>query len=383
MMKTPFRRSLLPTVLAIAGIVLASCNMPQASPTVDLNATFARQTVDALLTPQGETPQGQTPGAPSPTTEVPPSDTPVPPTNTPLPPTITPTATATPIPCDRAAFVTDVNYPDGTDVQPGTTFTKIWRLRNNGSCTWTSGYMLVFDHGDAMGAAATYSLTSGSVAPGQTLDVQLQLTAPTTPGSYKGYWRLRNPSGVLFGIGPAGDQAFWVAIDVVPAITTVTLTALSGESGSVRSGGGVLSPRNVGDTSDNQSSQGFFSFDISGIPAGSTITDVRFNFTGYDTLGNPFADLGCLSLYKQDYGSLDAGDFFSGSPSGAMIRLCSTGDLGSAVADHDFVTTLQSKVGTSRYQIRAQFDTALSSDAEADMVRFPLIVMTVSYYTTP
>ncbi len=382
-MKTPFRRSLLPTVLAIAGIVLASCNMPQASPTVDLNATFARQTVDALLTPQGETPQGQTPGAPSPTTEVPPSDTPVPPTNTPLPPTITPTATATPIPCDRAAFVTDVNYPDGTDVQPGTTFTKIWRLRNNGSCTWTSGYMLVFDHGDAMGAAATYSLTSGSVAPGQTLDVQLQLTAPTTPGSYKGYWRLRNPSGVLFGIGPAGDQAFWVAIDVVPAITTVTLTALSGESGSVRSGGGVLSPRNVGDTSDNQSSQGFFSFDISGIPAGSTITDVRFNFTGYDTLGNPFADLGCLSLYKQDYGSLDAGDFFSGSPSGAMIRLCSTGDLGSAVADHDFVTTLQSKVGTSRYQIRAQFDTALSSDAEADMVRFPLIVMTVSYYTTP
>jgi len=243
--------------------------------------------------------------------------------------------------------------------------------------------MLVFDHGDAMGAAATYSLTSGSVAPGQTLDVQLQLTAPTTPGSYKGYWRLRNPSGVLFGIGPAGDQAFWVAIDVVPAITTVTLTALSGESGSVRSGGGVLSPRNVGDTSDNQSSQGFFSFDISGIPAGSTITDVRFNFTGYDTLGNPFADLGCLSLYKQDYGSLDAGDFFSGSPSGAMIRLCSTGDLGSAVADHDFVTTLQSKVGTSRYQIRAQFDTALSSDAEADMVRFPLIVMTVSYHTPP
>ncbi len=379
-MKTPFRRYLLPTLLAIAGIVLASCNMPLASPTVDLNATFARQTVDALLTPQGETP-----GAPPPTTEVsvPPTDTPTLPTNTPLPPTITPTATVTPIPCDRAAFVTDVNYPDGTDVQPGATFTKIWRLRNNGSCTWTSGYMLVFDHGDAMGAAATYPLTSGSVAPGQTLDVQLQLTAPTTPGSYKGYWRLRNSSGVVFGIGPAGDQAFWVQVDVVPATTTVSLTALSGESGSARSGGGFLAPRNVGDTSDNQSSQAFFSFDISGIPAGSTITDVRFNFTGYDTLGNPFTDLGCVSLYKQDYGSLDAGDFVSGAPSGAMIRICGTGDLGSAVTDHDFITTLQSKVGTSRYQIRAQFDTAVSSDAEADMVRLPLIVMTVSYYTTP
>jgi hypothetical protein len=65
-----------------------------------------------------------------------------------------------------------------------------------------------------------------------------------------------------------------------------------------------------------------------------------------------------------------------------MIRICGTGDLGSAVTDHDFITTLQSKVGTSRYQIRAQFDTAVSSDAEADMVRLPLIVITVSYYTT-
>jgi hypothetical protein len=39
--------------------------------------------------------------------------------------------------CDAAAFVSDVTYPDGSDVTLGSTFTKIWRLKNVGTCTWT------------------------------------------------------------------------------------------------------------------------------------------------------------------------------------------------------------------------------------------------------
>ena len=369
---TTLRRVLLPALLLVGLAALSACNFPVASVTPDLNATAAAETLAAQLTSIAQ---------PQPTTPAPPTAIPVSPTTPPTSttaPTLTPSQTT--VPCDRAEFVSDVTYPDGTDLAPGAAFTKTWRLRNTGSCTWTSSYSLVFDHGDSMGAAASTQLTTGTVAPGQTVDVSVNLTAPAVAGTYRGYFRLRNTSGVVFGIGPQAQTAFWVEIEVVPATTTVTLSYIGGESGSVRSDGSVLGVRNVGDTSDNLSAQAFHSFDISGIPAGSVITSVTFNFSGFDTLGNPFADLGCLYLYQQDYGALGAGDFVAGSPAGALIRICSAGGLGSAVADDDFVESLQSKVGTTRFQVRFQFtDTAVTADGEADMARLPL-AMTVRYY---
>ncbi len=119
-------------------------------------------------------------------------------------------------PRNAARFVTDVNYPDGTTVTANTAFTKTWRLQNAGSCTWTSGYKLVFDHGDSMNAPAETTLTTGTVPPGGTVDVSVELRAPATPGTYKGYFKLRSPEGLVFGLGANAQQAFWVEI-VVPA----------------------------------------------------------------------------------------------------------------------------------------------------------------------
>jgi hypothetical protein len=119
--------------------------------------------------------------------------------------------------------VSDVTIPDGAEIDPGDSFTKTWRLRNNGSCTWTSSYSLIFDHGDSMGGPASQQLTSGVVEPGQSVDVSVDLTAPNTPGTYKGFWMLRNGSGVVFGIGAAANIAFWVQI-VVPEPDTLAFT---------------------------------------------------------------------------------------------------------------------------------------------------------------
>jgi len=153
-----------------------------------------------------------------PTQAVPPPDTvtPEPPTPTATATvTLTPTATATSIPCDRATFISDVTVPDGSDYAPGDTFVKTWRLKNTGSCTWTSSYDLVFYSGDAMNAPAEVQLTSGTVAPGGTLDVSVQLKAPNSEGTYKGFFRLRSGSGVIFGIGNNADVSFWVEIEVL------------------------------------------------------------------------------------------------------------------------------------------------------------------------
>ena len=132
--------------------------------------------------------------------------------------TAEPTSTNTPVPsptpfCDRASFISE-SIPDGMDFEPDTPFTKSWRLQNAGNCTWTTEYSLVFDHGELMSALTIVPL-SGNVAPGQEVDVEVDMVSPSTEGTYTGHWMLRNNAGVLFGLGSNANLTFWVEIDVV------------------------------------------------------------------------------------------------------------------------------------------------------------------------
>lgn len=127
-------------------------------------------------------------------------------------PTIAPTVTQA-IPCNQATYTEDVTIPDGTSMNFGQTFTKTWRIKNTGSCIWTSGYSLVFDHGDQMGGPASQQLTPGTVPPGGTLDISINLTAPSSVGSYRGYWRFREPGGATFIL--TSGYALWADIKVV------------------------------------------------------------------------------------------------------------------------------------------------------------------------
>ncbi|WKZ37557.1 MAG: NBR1-Ig-like domain-containing protein [Anaerolineales bacterium] len=148
-----------------------------------------------------------------------PTQTPPPPTPTLDPATQAPTATVTsPAPtavtyCDWVAFVKDVTVADGTTLAPGEVFIKTWRLKNRGTCAWTTDYMLVFNSGSQMGGTTAVRLP-GHVAPGQTVDVSVTLTAPSTAGSYSGYWMLRNAAGTLFGTGDKANVPFYVDIKV-------------------------------------------------------------------------------------------------------------------------------------------------------------------------
>lgn len=213
------------TFLILIGLVLSGCNFPGLRATPNIFATNAAETVAASLaqTPGAEGGETPTEPPPPPTTAAPPPTTEVPPSDTPKP-TLTPTSTHTAIPCDQVTFIKDVTIPDGDEIDAGTSFTKTWRLKNTGSCTWTSGYALVFDHGDAMGGPASKQLTSGTVPPGQTVDVSVDLTAPGSAGSYKGFWKLRNSEGIVFGLGASGDVAFWVEIKAVEPKAAFKLT---------------------------------------------------------------------------------------------------------------------------------------------------------------
>jgi len=133
-------------------------------------------------------------------------------------PTVTPLPTPTPKPCNLATFIKDVTVPDGTKFKPGDHFTKTWRLKNVGTCTWHN-YALVFDNGERMGAPASVALP-GTVAPGQEVDVSVNMVAPNATGTYRSNWRLRDDKGVIFGL--TTGNPFWVEIKVVQPTATLT-----------------------------------------------------------------------------------------------------------------------------------------------------------------
>lgn len=100
-------------------------------------------------------------------------------------------------PCDGSAYVDDVSVPDGTVFAPGEVFTKTWKLKNTGTCTWNKFYAITFSGGDDMFGATT--TLRRAIPPNGTGNVSLELTAPGTEGTYTSYWVMTNGSGAPFG----------------------------------------------------------------------------------------------------------------------------------------------------------------------------------------
>ncbi len=118
-------------------------------------------------------------------------------------------------PCvDAATFVTDVTMPDGTKITPNTPFNKIWRIKNSGTCTWTTNYKLVHVGGFLFGASSNAFNIQHGVAPGETIDLLVAMVSPKTTGTYQSDWKLQNAKGQVFGIGKNGTTPFWVKIVV-------------------------------------------------------------------------------------------------------------------------------------------------------------------------
>jgi hypothetical protein len=230
-MKTQF--AVLPVITLLA--VALACNIsPAASPTLS-PAEIETLSAQTLIAMQWKTMMAQGTVLPQPgstvTATVGPNDTA---TNTLLSsftPTVlapaatpTPTVTATAVPCNWVKFISDVTVPDNWETTPSDHFVKTWKLQNTGSCTWTSGYSLVFDHGDQMGAPASQQLTPGTVAPGGTIDVSVSLVSPDVAGTYQGYFKLHASDSSTFGIGADANTALWVKI-VVKAILAPPVAA--------------------------------------------------------------------------------------------------------------------------------------------------------------
>lgn len=195
-----YRRFVSPACALLLLLVSCAPANNQATIATSVAQTVAAQdTARALLTP----------------TDSPPTLTPLAsktPAVTKAPPTAPPPGSGNVVPCYRAEYVADVTIPDGTIVTPGASFWKTWSVKNTGSCSWNSSFKFVFIDGDIMGGAYVYNFP-GFAAPNDTVEIPIQLYAPTTTGSYTGYWKIQAPDKTIFGVGQY-DQSLSVNIVV-------------------------------------------------------------------------------------------------------------------------------------------------------------------------
>lgn len=162
--------------VAVAAGATSGCAAPKVAPTATLVPT----------------------DTPSPTATATPTETPTPtmtatatPTAT-LARTSTPTQTPTPA-LPKAQFVSDVTVPDGTVMEPGQKFKKTWRIKNVGAVDWGAASNVVFESGARMNGASPTAV--GNVTPGNTVDISIDMVAPTTQGKHTGQWALKAGSG--------------------------------------------------------------------------------------------------------------------------------------------------------------------------------------------
>jgi hypothetical protein len=125
------------------------------------------------------------------------------------------TATAAAGPCLSAAFVADVTIPDGTKLKNSETFTKTWRIRNNGQCNWPDDTVLVFVSGTKLNSPDTVQV--GKVVSSTEKEITVQLKAPDQYGNYTGLWQLKSAQSNFGTLMSAVIQAGDAPVVNVPA----------------------------------------------------------------------------------------------------------------------------------------------------------------------
>ncbi|MEU9832275.1 NBR1-Ig-like domain-containing protein [Streptosporangium sp. NPDC048047] len=118
-------------------------------------------------------------------------DPPPVPTSAPAaPPTMVPTEGA--IAGDDSAFLGDITYPDGSTVRRGSSFRKVWRIRNTGRIPWKGRRLVRINSGPCR---TPETVDMPFTAPGQSVDIAVRVRAPEEPGNCRIYWKVVDAQG--------------------------------------------------------------------------------------------------------------------------------------------------------------------------------------------
>ncbi len=377
------RRFLYKIVLILVVFILGACNMPNGSPSsAEQTAIIDRSVAETVAAGPTLTLE---PGAPAVSDTPDPAGEEITPTATNTPEADTPTPSNTPIPCNLGRFVKDVTILDGTKFEPGEVFTKTWRLKNTGSCAWTSGYDIVFSGGDAMSAPVSVQITSGTVNPGQNVDVSVDLTAPASEGTYRGNWQLRDPSDVIFEIENSSYDLFYVEIEVeeptvVPAPVTTTLHSSSRTKN--MSNGGMSSGTRLGIAPNGDAIRAFVDFDLStlaGLDSGSTIQNATLDVSDHDGF-SCFEFLHPLKAGQINFGAIPQYPAdFNEAPSAILFSVPSALGISAPVSITGILQNYVSSNGAGHFQFRIWLDGDNAGAGLACMMEWADPLLNITY----
>ena len=91
----------------------------------------------------------------------------------------------------------DVNIPDNTQMTAGQSFVKTWKIKNSGTCTWDTGYKIIYA-GYATQMSGQPQPVPLPVTPGQEIQISVNFVAPAQPGSYLSAWTLDDGDGTAY-----------------------------------------------------------------------------------------------------------------------------------------------------------------------------------------
>ena len=125
-----------------------------------------------------------------------------------------------------------------TLLPPGKGFVMAWLLKNTGNCVWNDAYKMIFDSGERLTGSDTFGIipTGSTVKPGETLNISIQMSAPSAPGTYESTFKMIDPQGnhviipgVITKVGTASSGNIAAPGDLryeyscVPGLVTISL----------------------------------------------------------------------------------------------------------------------------------------------------------------
>ncbi len=137
-------------------------------------------------------------------------------------------APAGPSTCQDAAEYISDDGKDGTTYPPNTAFTKTWTVKNIGTCTWDSSYLVYQISGAYMTQQPGYWLVQPgqTVEPGHSVDICVGMTSPVENGTYRSDWVLKDAQGQVIRLkGGTDENSFYVEINVDDGTAHANVTA--------------------------------------------------------------------------------------------------------------------------------------------------------------
>jgi len=123
-----------------------------------------------------------------------------------------------------ARFLADLTIPNKSFCLPRVVLRKVWLMRNNGVHPW-DGVSLAFESGTVCPASPAALQAVYKAAPGEDVEVAVDVLTPPAAGHHFGYFCLRTAKGQVFG------DRIWVEVNVAeppaekqqPATAVVTV----------------------------------------------------------------------------------------------------------------------------------------------------------------